>query len=128
MEVSGLLWVVGEGEELGTCQGVGVGAGAGSCGNQAEMEVAEGVGETQPLYLVGEVGVGVEGEIWSLSLAEGVARGEGEEEGEGEMWSLSLAKGEAKGEGEGEGEMWPLGLAGGVGLEGAQGWSWRVVG
>ena len=41
MEVSGLLWVVGEGEELGTCQGVGVGAGAGSCGNQAEMEVAD---------------------------------------------------------------------------------------
>lgn len=59
------------------------------------------------MNLVGEVGVGVEGEIRPQSLAKGVARVGVEEV---------------------LGEMWPLSLAGAVGVEGAQGWSWRVAG
>lgn len=79
------------------------------------------------MNLVGEVGVGVEEEIRPLSLAKGVARVE--VEGEGETRSLSLAKGVARvGVEEVLGEMWPLSLAGAVGVEGAQGWNWRVVG
>lgn len=107
-EESHLFQVVGEGEEeVGNpCQGVGVGAGAGSSRSQTEVEVVEVLGGTWSLSLVGEVVVGVE-EIWSLSLARGVAT-VGVEGVLGETWSLGLARG--------------------VGVEGAQGWSWRVVG
>lgn len=101
VEESSLFQAVGEGEgaEVGTpCQGAGVGAG--SWRSQAEVEVAEVLGQMQPLSLVGEVGVGVQGERWSLSLAKGVAR-------VGVEGVL--------------GERWPLGLAEGVGVAGARG-------
>lgn len=108
-EESRLFQVVGEGEEEEMnhpCQGVGVGVGAGSSRSQTEVEVVEVLGGTWPLSLVKEVVVGVE-EIWSLSLARGVA-----------MVGVEGVLG----------EIWSLGLAGGVGVEGAQGWSWRAVG
>lgn len=96
---------MGEGSRL--FQVVGEGEGAGSSRSQTEAEVAEVLGGTWPLSLVGEVVVGAEEEIWSLSLASGVARVGVEGVG---------------------GETWLLGLAEGVGGEGAQGWSWREAG
>lgn len=90
-EESRLFQVVVEGEEEEVdhpCQGVGVGVG--SSRSQTEVEVV----------------VEVE-EIWSLSLARGVA-----------MVGVEGVLG----------KIWSLGLAGGVGVEGAQGWGWRAVG
>lgn len=107
---SHLFQVVGEGEggEVSIpCQGAGVGVGAGSSRSQTGVEVAEVLGETRPLSLAGEVGVGAEEEMWSLSLARGVARVGAEGVG---------------------GEPRPLGLAEEVGVGGAQGWSCREEG